>query len=513
MKFIVNKYLSVLFVSALLLFVVIPASLISEQQSYSNSIEDDFQDLKRNLPSLKNLLFLDPSPSSNYDDRNGKKVLMVIVHHTESSTLKSTKDALNSRGISVQFIVDRDGSITLMVPLEKRAWHAGISYAKVQIGNTVKELQRLNDYSIGIEIVNTGLEPFPEEQMKSVKDLILYLMKRFRIRKDMIFSHAEVGAVVYNSAIEGYVMRKPDPHKLFDWELLEKNGVGLHIGDRISPKDAEQKMNEVLYKVGDKSEDILKLKKRLNNFFYKILPWNDKEGNVIFPDNNADYSDEFDENFAWVINQFSTRHLPKEIRKILPLKLEWEDILPEFLSECGDCVFNKFASLSDRIKLSLQPPFLNEADYKCLLSSLAQYKNNISSDTFVTLMYKVRLYHGSYLRYNLRSSLYMPFKLNVFTKLDVLKNEISSLESISSEKVLEVSSLINKFRPEILSDFQNFEKQWFQEFKDTWKQKFVPNMEKQMSWTVLHETILEHLERAKGEVLGKQETNFKGSFS
>ncbi|WP_343033084.1 hypothetical protein [Wolbachia endosymbiont of Atemnus politus] len=31
----------------------------------------------------------------------------------------------------------------------------------------VEELQKLNDYSIGIEIVNTGLEPFPEEQMKS----------------------------------------------------------------------------------------------------------------------------------------------------------------------------------------------------------------------------------------------------------------------------------------------------------------------------------------------------------
>jgi N-acetyl-anhydromuramyl-L-alanine amidase AmpD len=108
---------------------------------------------------------------------------MVIVHHTELPTLKSTKDALYFRGISVQLIVDRDGSITLIVPLEERAWHAGISYAKVQIDNVAKEIQKLNDYSIGIEIVNTGLEPFPEEQMKSVRDLILYLMKRFKIRK------------------------------------------------------------------------------------------------------------------------------------------------------------------------------------------------------------------------------------------------------------------------------------------------------------------------------------------
>ncbi|MGL9726585.1 MAG: N-acetylmuramoyl-L-alanine amidase, partial [Wolbachia sp.] len=92
------------------------------------------------------------------------KVLMVVVHHTESPTLKSTKDALNSSGISVQLIVDRDGSITLMVPLEKRAWHAGISYAKVQVDNVVEELRKLNDYSIGIEIVNTGLEPFQKSK-------------------------------------------------------------------------------------------------------------------------------------------------------------------------------------------------------------------------------------------------------------------------------------------------------------------------------------------------------------
>ncbi len=488
MRLIVKKCLSVLF----LLLLVSP--LIYGQQSCLIDIENDFQDLKT---SLKNPIFLDPVSNSNYDDREGKKVLMVVVHHTESPTLKSTKCALNSAGISVQLIVDRDGSITLMVPLEKRAWHAGISYAKVQIDNVVKELQKLNDYSIGIEIVNTGLEPFPEEQMKSVKDLILYLMKRFKIRKDMIFSHAEIGTIVYNSAIESYAMRKPDPHKLFDWELLEKNGIGLHIGDRISPQDARQKVNEVLYKVGDKSENILKLKKRLNNFFYKILPWNDKEGNT---DNSADYSNEFDENFAWVINQFSMHHLPKEIRKDLPLKLEQEDILPKFLSEYGNCIFNKFTSFSNKIESSLQPPFLNEEDYKRLLSSFAEYKNNISSSAFATLMYKIKLYYDSYLRYNIRSSLYMPFKLNIFTKLGILKNEILSFKSISPEKAIEVSSLINEFRSKILSDFQNFEKQWFQEFKDTWKQKFILDMEKQMSWTALHETVLEYLEGAKKRV-------------
>lgn len=259
-------------------------------------------------------------------------------------------------------------------------------------------------------------------------------------------------------------------------------------------------MEEVLYRVGDKSENILKLKKRLNSFFYKILPWNDREGNMIFPDNNADYSNEFDENFAWVINQFSMHYLPKEIRKDLPIKLEQEDILPEFLVKYSNLIFSEFLSLSDKTKLSLKPPFLSEEDYKRLLSSLAEYEKNISSNAFSTLMYKIKLYYDSYLRYNVRSSLYMPFKFSVFAKLGILKNEILSFKSISPDKVIEVSSLINEFRSEVLFNFQNFEKQWFQECKDTWKQKFIPNMEKQMSWTALHETVLEYLEEAKKEV-------------
>lgn len=142
--------------------------MMAAYNSYSSPIEDDFKDLEKNFSLLKkhNLLFLDPAPATNYDDRKkGAQINMVIVHHTEEPTLTATKDVLNSRGISVHFVVDRDGSITLMVPLEKRAWHAGISYAKI----LDQELDGLNHYSVGIEIVNSGLEPFPEEQMKTVR--------------------------------------------------------------------------------------------------------------------------------------------------------------------------------------------------------------------------------------------------------------------------------------------------------------------------------------------------------
>ncbi|MGL9726005.1 MAG: hypothetical protein ACR5KV_05025 [Wolbachia sp.] len=48
--------------------------------------------------------------------------------------------------------------------------------------------------------------------------------------------------------------------------MIRENGIGLHIGNRISLQNAREKVEEVLYKVGDKSENILKLKKKVKQF-------------------------------------------------------------------------------------------------------------------------------------------------------------------------------------------------------------------------------------------------------
>ncbi len=49
---------------------------------------------------------------------------------------------------SAHFVVERDGTITQMVPTNRRAFHAGVS--------TWKGVQGLNSCSVGIEIVNPG---------------------------------------------------------------------------------------------------------------------------------------------------------------------------------------------------------------------------------------------------------------------------------------------------------------------------------------------------------------------
>ncbi len=73
----------------------------------------------------------------------------VILHYTAGPFKPALNTLTNPRvKASAHIIVDRDGSITQLVPFNQIAWHAG----KSSHGNR----KGLNKYSLGIEIVNSG---------------------------------------------------------------------------------------------------------------------------------------------------------------------------------------------------------------------------------------------------------------------------------------------------------------------------------------------------------------------
>ena len=76
-------------------------------------------------------------------------------------------DTLNRRKLSVHYIVARDGTVYYTCDESKRASHAGV-------GKWAKYFN-LNDVSIGIEIVNSGAESFPVDQVKNCS------LKYFRV--------------------------------------------------------------------------------------------------------------------------------------------------------------------------------------------------------------------------------------------------------------------------------------------------------------------------------------------
>jgi N-acetylmuramoyl-L-alanine amidase len=160
-------------------------------------------------------LAISERPSPNHDARPDATPSDILVLHYTG--MRSGADALGrlrdpDARVSAHYVVDEDGGILRLVPEDRRAWHAGISWWR--------GLTDLNDRSIGIEIVNPGHEwgyrPFGALQMAAVCDLCLSILSRHPIPARNIVAHSDIAPD-----------RKQDPGELFDWEGLAANGVGL----------------------------------------------------------------------------------------------------------------------------------------------------------------------------------------------------------------------------------------------------------------------------------------------
>ncbi len=153
--------------------------------------------------------------SPNQDDRPaGTPIDMLILHYTGMRTAREAIARLRdpTARVSSHYVVDEDGAVLRLVPEERLAFHAGISYWR---GHSA-----LNARSIGIEIVNPGHEwgyrDFPVLQLAALCDLCLAVLSRHPIPARNVVAHSDVAPD-----------RKQDPGEKFDWQSLAENGVGL----------------------------------------------------------------------------------------------------------------------------------------------------------------------------------------------------------------------------------------------------------------------------------------------
>lgn len=170
--------------------------------------------------AVRSMIF---EPSANIDEREGK-ISFLVLHYTGMPTARSAIDLLKSprAKVSAHYVVDEDGTIYCLVPEEKRAWHAGISYWR--------GVRALNDGSIGIEIVNPGHEwgyrAFPEAQMQAVLELSRHIIARHGIAPRNVVAHSDIAP-----------NRKQDPGEKFPWRWLAENGVGVWVDEFAPPGD------------------------------------------------------------------------------------------------------------------------------------------------------------------------------------------------------------------------------------------------------------------------------------
>jgi AmpD protein len=106
--------------------------------------------------------------------------------------------------VSAHLLIRRDGELVQFVPLHERAWHAGASCFEGR--------ERCNDFSIGIELEGSDLQPYTDAQYTTLARVSRDIMQRYpAIGVDRIAGHSDISPD-----------RKTDPGPHFDWERFRR---------------------------------------------------------------------------------------------------------------------------------------------------------------------------------------------------------------------------------------------------------------------------------------------------
>jgi AmpD protein len=138
-------------------------------------------------------------PRGHYrKDGSGSAIERLFTNRLDPAEHPSFADLAGVR-VSSHFLIHRDGELLQFVPLEARAWHAGVS--------SWRGRERCNDFSIGVELEGVDDGAFEAAQYECLVNLAGRLRERLPLRQ--VAGHSDVAPG-----------RKADPGTRFDWARL-----------------------------------------------------------------------------------------------------------------------------------------------------------------------------------------------------------------------------------------------------------------------------------------------------
>ncbi|MBN8283522.1 1,6-anhydro-N-acetylmuramyl-L-alanine amidase AmpD [Zoogloea sp.] len=176
---------------------------------------------------------VDHLPSPNFGERPANEAVTLIVIHNISlppgqfgggwverffvngldHTFHPYFEAIARIEVSAHFYILRDGRVIQFVGCDQRAWHAGDSCWE---GRT-----NCNDFSVGIELEGSDLEPFSGLQYQALWPLLDALRQRYPI--SAIAGHSDISPG-----------RKTDPGPFFDWSALRAHCAELRLPSEVT---------------------------------------------------------------------------------------------------------------------------------------------------------------------------------------------------------------------------------------------------------------------------------------
>lgn len=141
-------------------------------------------------------------PAQDESDFNNQYVEDFFLGQLDNEAHPYFKEIAELR-VSAHLYIKRTGEVIQFVPLNKRAWHAGVSQFQGR--------EKCNDFSIGIEMQGTDVLPYTELQYQALAEITKQIQTHFpAVIKENIVGHQEIAPG-----------RKTDPGPSFDWSYYK----------------------------------------------------------------------------------------------------------------------------------------------------------------------------------------------------------------------------------------------------------------------------------------------------
>ena len=202
------KNIALIFFGVLLIVACSPKPYSETNKIYKKQVKQ-FANIFKRYPLVDSLGLDYSNQFVGTTNLSMRRPNFVVIHHTAQNSCDQTLKTftLPRTAVSAHYVICREGTVYHMLNDLLRAHHAGVS----KWGNATD----LNSSSIGIEIDNNGSEPFSENQMNSLLQLLERLKKTYAIPTANFVGHADVAPG-----------RKVDPSRQFSWKRLAEKGFG-----------------------------------------------------------------------------------------------------------------------------------------------------------------------------------------------------------------------------------------------------------------------------------------------
>jgi N-acetyl-anhydromuramyl-L-alanine amidase AmpD len=164
---------------------------------------------KFNFDPAKDLIWLRKKLKHTKHPKKRKKTTKVVLH---STITEGSKEVIRAHG--AHFVVERDGKIKYLVPMDNAMNHAGRfnhpTHKAIWEGDP-----KVTYHSIGIEVVAKQSQEWSAAQYLATKKLVYWLGATYSLKKKDVVTHSQVAVDQHHNR-----GRKSDPIKL-NWTKLE----------------------------------------------------------------------------------------------------------------------------------------------------------------------------------------------------------------------------------------------------------------------------------------------------